>query len=37
MREMRCEPYFREQDVEITKRWIRKAEKAMIHINTLEG
>jgi len=25
MRGMGCEPYFREQDVEVTRRWVRKA------------
>ncbi|XP_011011280.1 PREDICTED: uncharacterized protein LOC105115907 [Populus euphratica] len=37
MREMGYEPYIREQDTEITERWIRKVEKIMIQISTLEG
>jgi hypothetical protein len=30
MREMGCEPYMGEQDVEVAGRWIRKVEKTMI-------
>ncbi|XP_052302021.1 uncharacterized protein LOC112323659 [Populus trichocarpa] len=37
MREMGCEPYMREQDAEITGRWIRKVEKTMIQISIPEG
>lgn len=33
MKEMSCEPYIGEQDVEIAGRWIRKVEKTMIQIN----
>jgi hypothetical protein len=36
-REMGCEPYMREQDVEIAWRWIRKVEKTMIQISIPEG
>jgi hypothetical protein len=30
MREMSCKPYIREQDAEITERWLKKEEKTMI-------
>ena len=32
MREMSCEPYSGEQNVEVAGRWIRKVEKTMIQI-----
>ena len=37
MREMGCEPYMGEQDVEIARKWIGKVEKTMIQISTPEG
>jgi len=37
MREMGCEPYMGEQDVEVAGRWIRKVEKTMIQISIPEG
>lgn len=36
MREMGCELYMGEQDAEIAKRWIKKLEKTIIHINIPE-
>jgi len=36
MREMGCELYIGEQDAEIAKRWIKKLEKTIIHINIPE-
>jgi hypothetical protein len=37
MREIGCEPYMGEQDVEIARKWIGKVEKTMIQISTPEG
>uniref|UniRef100_A0A6N2LEE9 Reverse transcriptase domain-containing protein n=1 Tax=Salix viminalis TaxID=40686 RepID=A0A6N2LEE9_SALVM len=37
MREMGCEPFLGEHDVEIARRWIRKVEKTMTQISIPEG